>query len=134
MFQYSRITHVYETDLMGIVHHSNYLRFCEEARVAWCSEKKLLDGSNQAVFGLTVFETRVKHLAPARYGDQIVISVQVRTEGVRVIFQYRLQVGDKDIVRAETVHCRIDENFKVLRLDKKMLDLLKEEKWTEIWL
>ena len=25
----------FETDGMGIVHHSNYLRYCENARVAW---------------------------------------------------------------------------------------------------
>ena len=25
----------HETDAMGIVHHSNYLKFCEDARVVW---------------------------------------------------------------------------------------------------
>ena len=25
----------HETDAMGIVHHSNYLKFCENARVIW---------------------------------------------------------------------------------------------------
>ena len=25
----------YETDGMGIVHHANYLRFCENARIVW---------------------------------------------------------------------------------------------------
>ena len=32
------ITHrvgFHETDAMGIVHHANYLRFCENARVVW---------------------------------------------------------------------------------------------------
>jgi len=134
MFQFQRTTHVYETDLMGIVHHSNYLRFCEEARVVWCVQNKVLDASNRAVFGLTVVETRVKHIAPIRFGDELTILVQVKHEGARVIFQYRLQVKGSDVARAETIHCRIDENFKVLRLDKKMTDLLKEQKWTETWL
>ena len=29
----------YETDQMGIVHHSNYIRFMEEARMYWGSKR-----------------------------------------------------------------------------------------------
>lgn len=134
MFQFERTTHVYETDLMGIVHHSNYLRFCEEARVSWCVKKNLLNSSNRAVFGLTVVETKVRHVAPIRYGDKTIIFMQARNEKARVIFQYRMQVGPTVVALAETVHCRLDENFKVLRLEKNMIDILKEEKWTETWL
>ena len=32
---YERNVYYYETDRMGIVHHSNYIRFMEEARCAW---------------------------------------------------------------------------------------------------
>jgi acyl-CoA thioester hydrolase len=132
MFEFQRRTHVYETDLMGIVHHSNYLRFFEEARVAWCVEKKIIDNSKRSVFGLTVIETRVRHIAPIRFGDLLQIFVQAKAEGVRMIFQYRLVVDGKEVSVGETVHCRIDEKFKVLRLDSEMTQLLKEEKWTEI--
>ena len=31
-FTYERRINYYETDKMGIVHHSNYIRFLEEAR------------------------------------------------------------------------------------------------------
>ena len=31
--EYERRINYYETDKMGIVHHSNYIRFFEEARV-----------------------------------------------------------------------------------------------------
>ena len=34
-YTYSRIINYYETDKMGIVHHSNYIRFLEEARSRW---------------------------------------------------------------------------------------------------
>lgn len=30
---YSRKTHYYETDQMGIIHHANYIHWMEEARV-----------------------------------------------------------------------------------------------------
>ena len=32
MIKYSRSVNYYETDQMGIVHHSNYIRWFEEAR------------------------------------------------------------------------------------------------------
>ena len=35
MWSYSREVNYYETDRMGVIHHSNYLRILEEARMAW---------------------------------------------------------------------------------------------------
>ena len=34
-FKYERKINYYETDRMGVVHHSNYIRYLEEARCAW---------------------------------------------------------------------------------------------------
>ncbi|NLB15722.1 MAG: acyl-CoA thioesterase, partial [Clostridiales bacterium] len=46
-FIYCHKVQYYETDQMGIVHHSNYIRWMEEARCAWRYEKG---------FGLETFE------------------------------------------------------------------------------
>ena len=37
-FKYERKINYYETDRMGVVHHSNYIRFLEEARSRWKEE------------------------------------------------------------------------------------------------
>ena len=37
-FEYERKINYYETDRMGIVHHSNYIRFMEEARCKMLEE------------------------------------------------------------------------------------------------
>ena len=34
-FIFERKINYYETDKMGVVHHSNYIRYMEEARCAW---------------------------------------------------------------------------------------------------
>ena len=34
-FVFERKINYYETDRMGIVHHSNYIRFLEETRCEW---------------------------------------------------------------------------------------------------
>lgn len=134
MFEYQRRVHVYETDLMGIVHHSNYLRFCEEARVEWCNKNSLIDSDDKAVFSLTVTETKVKHVKPARYADLLTIQTRTRTEGVRLFFQYRILVDGKIVCLAETVHCNLDLNFKVKRLNPEIIKLVEKEIWTETWL
>ncbi len=119
---------------MGIVHHSNYLRICEEARVAWCLEHGFLDSSSEAVFSLTVLETRVQHIKPARYGDEVVVSLQIKTKGVRLYFQYLIHSKDSILSKAETIHCSLDTNMKVKRLEEKLVKLLEKETWTETWL
>jgi acyl-CoA thioester hydrolase len=134
VFSYQRKIHVYETDLMGIVHHSNYLRFCEEARVEWFQKNGVQVLTKEDVFGLVVVETRVKHKSPIRYGEKLTIDVQLKAEGPKLIIQYRLLSDNRLSALAETVHCRIDQNFKVLRLDQKITQRMENEKWTETWL
>ena len=38
---YERKINYYETDKMGVVHHSNYIRFLEEARCSWMDNVKM---------------------------------------------------------------------------------------------
>jgi acyl-CoA thioester hydrolase len=133
MFTYQRTIHVYETDLMSVVHHSNYLRFCEEARVAWLHAQGYRV-TLQEILGLVVYETKVRHVYPIRYGDQVEIKVQLRVKGAKLIIQYLIEANQKIAARAESVHCRIDENFRVLRLDENVIKLVGKETWIETWL
>lgn len=119
---------------MGIVHHSNYLRFCEEARVDWCKKKGLLGNDEKAVFSLAVLTTAVKHVRPARYSDIIRFAIQARVEGAKIVFQYKLFVGENIICLAETVHCNLDSNLKVKRLNADLIKMVENELWTGTWL
>ena len=110
---------------MGIVHHSNYLRFCEEARVEWFQKNGVQVLTKEDVFGLVVVETRVKHKSPIRYGEKLTIDVQLKAEGPKLIIQYRLLSDNRLSALAETVHCRIDQNFKVLPLDQIIPEVVK---------
>ena len=134
VFHYQRFIHVYETDLMGVVHHSNYLRFCEEARVAWFRSRNLITRETDSVFGFTVYETQVRHLAPSRYGDELNISLQVKIVKAKLIFQYKLCVKEKTVALVKSVHCRLDQNFKVQRFDLNVIKIMEKELWTETWL
>ncbi len=133
-FAYQRNIHVYETDLMGIVHHSNYLRFFEEARVAFFQQNGFSVQTREEVFGLVVVETRVQHKNPLAYGKLFSVKIQLHVKGPRLIIQYQLTSDDRVIALGETVHCHVDFNFKVKRIDQKIIALTEKEKWIETWL
>lgn len=136
MFIHHHKVQFYETDLMGIVHHSNYLRFFEEARVGWAHSRGLLDYQTPgSASHFAVFETQVKHIKPTFFGDNLQIEVQGRTEGNRLIFQYRLRGRNDEICSvAKTVHVPLGPDLKLLRLPAAMKSAMESEKWTETWL
>jgi acyl-CoA thioester hydrolase len=86
----------FETDQMGVVHHANYIVWCELARTRLCLEA----GFHYAEIekrGLLLLVTGV-HLtyrAPARYGDTVRAACWVDRVGSRgVTFEYRIARSD----------------------------------------
>lgn len=133
MFTYRHRVQFYETDLMGIVHHSNYLRIFEEARVAWAHDRGLIEYQTpESAFQLAVLETKVKHLAPAKFGDEVLVHLQVRQERARIRFFYRMSVNDKVLSECETLHAALDKDLRPMRPPQKFCEILEKEKWTEI--
>jgi acyl-CoA thioester hydrolase len=135
MYTYKHRVQFYETDQMGIVHHSNYLRFCEEARVAWAHDRGLLDYQKaHSASMFAVYETRVKHLKPTAFGHEVVIELQARPQRVRIVLQYRMKVDGEIVALAETIHVPLDAQLKLIRLPAEMTAILEKEPWTETWL
>ncbi len=159
MFKYVRRVHVYETDMMGIVHHSNYLRFCEEARVEFCKHFELLDledaGNSKSsesvtpaeneklneVSTLAVLNSKVDYRQPLRFHDQVQIAVQGKQVGVRLILQYKIfKITDEKLdlcSLAETEHCAVQYRsgqMRVVKPTREYLEKVKGLPWTETWL
>lgn len=134
MFIYKRFLFVYETDLMGIVHHSNYLRFCEEARIEWCHRfinykalESELGHKDQHVFDLTVVSTQVEHKKPLVYRDEFKIEMTAQIKGALLHFSYSIKNGnDETCALAFTSHCRVLANFKPARLPAHILKAVKD--------
>jgi acyl-CoA thioester hydrolase len=138
-FLYQRRAAFSDTDAMGVVHHANYLRFCEEARVAWMREAGLSSTHYpQSDKVLAVLHYQVWHLKPCTFDDLIRIRLQVRRVGLKVHFQYAIfkeQNGeDVRIADAETLHIPVDKELKPVRPSPQLLEKLEKEKWTETWL
>lgn len=134
-FVYERRVAFSDTDAMGVVHHANYLRFCEEARVAWMRSRGLSDTHYpQSDTVLAVLHYRVWHLRPAIFEDLLQIRVQARRDGLKIQFQYAIYKGDKRIAEAETVHIPVDRDLRPVRPHVRFKQVLEKEPWIETWL
>ncbi len=119
---YERTINYYETDKMGVVHHSNYIRFLEEAR-CYCLEKAGMPFDKFEENGITipVLEVKCKYKQHITFADTILINVIIKEfNGVRLTIGY--EVKDKktgnDVIIAETKHCFTTKNLKPINLKK----------------
>jgi acyl-CoA thioester hydrolase len=95
-----------ETDLMGSVHHANYLLYFEETRVAYLSDLgHPFTAWRDDGLESPVLESFVQYRQPMRFDD--VMSVSVKLGAVtRTVFQmaYLVTVGDTVCATGVTVH------------------------------
>lgn len=130
----------YETDLMGVVHHSNYLRFFEEARVTWARHHGLIDYQTpQSAARFAVIETSVRHKRPSFFGDELLVFVQARASGVlRVEFYYEIfkELGGIEtpelVATGHSVHVPLDEKLQPIKRPSSMTEVLEKSVWIEI--
>lgn len=132
MFTYKKYVQYYETDAMSVVHHSNYLRYFEEGRVAWLRHHEL--SQDEHIFA--VVETQCRHHRPAYFNDELTVQLQVRRDSGKIHFQYKIFTPryDTPICTGMTLHILVDKNLKVRKPPKHIVDLLEKEQWIETWL
>ncbi len=119
---YRHIVQYYETDKMGITHHSNYIRWMEEARVDFLSQigwsyAKL---EEEGIFS-PVVTVECKYMKATTFWDTVDIEVTVQEfKGVKLKLKYIMKNADGNTVcEACSEHCFLDEKGIPLRLKKK---------------
>jgi acyl-CoA thioester hydrolase len=110
----------YETDAMGIVHHSNHVRYYELGRIAFL-EQHDQPYEQYVASGVHFATTRVEvdYHRPARFADVVEITVwceEVRFASLRM--GYLLSVKGEVIATGATEHASVDPSGKVCRLPK----------------
>lgn len=91
MFLHSYRVAFYDTDAMGVVHHSNYVRIMEVARVAWMRKLGLMPHhipQGPQVLGVT--RLTVEFVKPCVFDDEITVCLEGRLNGARFEIRYAL--------------------------------------------
>ena len=124
MKPYIRKVQYYETDMMGIVHHANYIHWMEEARI---------DFLNQLGFPYAEMEKRgamspvravsCSYKKPCSFDDEIAIEVNVQAfNGVVLTIGYTMRRGDELICTATSEHVFLNKSGGFVRLRRDMPD------------
>ena len=119
----------YETDKMGIVHHSNYIRFMEEARMQYLDN---IGFSMQRIeaLGITspIVNVNCEYKHPCTYGDEIGIEVNVEEyTGVKLKLSYIMRnIHNCEIVATgSSIHCFIELKGNPVVIKKNIPELDK---------
>ena len=124
---YTHRVHYYETDKMAVVHHSNYIRWMEEARVAY------LDDIGAGFAGLEargvispVIGVDCRYLRPCRFDDRVRIEVRITEfRGVRLRVAYEMfnETTGQLAATGTSEHCFLDADGSLIALKKLCPDI-----------
>lgn len=120
---YTRRANYYETDMMGIVHHSNHIRYFEEARIFFMRniDCDVMQMEREGIIIPNV-DAYARYHKPVRFDEEIEIEVKlVKFSGAVMEFQYtaRLKGSGEIAATGHTAHCFVDKSFKPMSLKRK---------------
>ncbi len=140
MTEFTRKVNYYETDKMGVTHHSNYVRYMEEARAELFEQLGVsyeLMGKAGLMLPVAEIEGKYKHSSTA--GDRLRIEVRtLEYTGVRLVFGFNMygEKGELVFTGKVTHGCSNAQGHPVIMrrfspeldsLFKAMADIDKEE-------
>ncbi|MCR4814596.1 MAG: acyl-CoA thioesterase [Lachnospiraceae bacterium] len=128
---YRHIVRYYETDRMGITHHSNYIRFMEEARVDFLKQLGWDYGKLESMGVVSpVVKVECQYKVPTTFEDELRIKVLVKEcSGIRIRFLYQMKNQHGVMVcTAESEHCFVSAEGKIIRVDKEFPEFFADIK------
>ena len=117
----------YETDAMRIVHHSNFVRYLELARILWLDEHER-PYTHYMDRGLHFATTHVEvdYKRSASYDDVLAITAWLDwVRGASLRMEYEIVRDDQLLVTAATEHALVDANGRVQRIPREQRQTLQ---------
>ena len=123
---YKRQVNYYETDQMGIVHHSNYIRFFEEARIDFLDKiglnyKKIEDmGLIMPVLGV-----ECRYIKPLHFGESFTVNSRLtKYNGMKIFVGYEIfNMAGELVTTGSSEHCLLDKELKPVNIKRKYPDI-----------
>lgn len=136
---YEHKVQYYETDKMGIVHHSNYIRWFEESRIDFLEQVGMpYEDMEAAGIICPVVSVECKYIGMTHFGDTVCICPRVeKFNGIRLILSYEIRDKKTGELKCtgKSSHCYLNENGRPVSLKNvcpAYYELYKEaEGWTD---
>ncbi len=129
VFKLSRRAAYYETDQMGIIHHSNYIRYFEEARIEYmyslgCDIQKM---ENLGIIIPNV-DAYAKYIKPIKFHDELLIEAKLTYfNGVKLKLEYTIRFADTGEISSTgfTTHCTVNTDMKPISIKRTHPEIYK---------
>lgn len=123
MYYYEHKVQYYETDRMGVVHHSNYIRWFEECRIDAMEKEGLgYDKMEAENIICPVVSVSCRYVSMTEFGETVRIIPKVeKFNGIRLVLSYTVENKDSGEVRCtgESAHCFLDKKSHPINLKKE---------------
>ena len=128
--EYRRKINYYETDCMGIVHHSNYIRFFEEARLD-LMEQCGMGYREIEEMGIIIPVTYVdcRYIKPLRYDDVVRIESHfTKFDGIKLEVAYDIynEKSQERCTEGKSGHCFLNRNMYPIRMKRKFPEIYEK--------
>ncbi|MGN0462411.1 MAG: acyl-CoA thioesterase [Ruminococcus sp.] len=127
---YVRKVNYYETDRMAIVHHSNYIRYFEEARIDAMEQIDCdcmrLENMNLIIPVVDVYAKYHKSLG---CGDEFAVYTKMTYfNGVKMEFDYEIRFTKDNALACtgHSAHCFVNENHRPITIRKSHPDIYEK--------
>lgn len=125
-YTYYRKAQYHETDQMGIIHHSNYVKWMEEARIGYMNQMGFSYKTVEEMGIISpVVEISVAYKKQVSFDDEIQISVSIKKyNGISLEFNYQFFNITKNEIctTAYSRHCFL-KNGKLISVKKEVPEL-----------
>lgn len=127
---YVRKVNYYETDRMCIVHHSNYIRYFEEARVD-AMEQIGCDCLEMEKINLIipVVDVYAKYKKSLGFSDEFAVYTKMTGfNGIKISFEYEIRFTKDDSIACtgSSTHCFINEKGRPISIKKTHPDIYEK--------
>ena len=124
---YEHKTQYYETDQMGIIHHSNYIRWFEEARMDMMEQMGMgyAESEKRGIIR-PVQSVHSEYKSMTHFGDTVEILTQLREyNGVRMTLEYTVIDKETGVIRCvgESRHCFLTRDGKPVSLKRNYIEM-----------
>lgn len=128
MHKLEKKIYYHDTDCGGVVYYANYLKYFEEARTEFLTDKgiDILSLSNQKIL-FVVKDVAIHYKKPARYGQIINVETRlIKIKNASLLFHQTIKLQELMLVSAETKLACINKEFKACTIPEAILNKLKD--------
>ena len=119
---YEHKAQYYETDQMGIIHHSNYIRWMEEARMDYLSSIGFpMERIEEEGIVSPVVSVNCRYRKVCRLNEVICIDIKVKEyNGIKLVLEYEMREKTSGELRtvASSEHCFTNKTGMLVNVKK----------------